>query len=143
MTEKIVLDSGIAAKWFASEADSAQALSIYDQYQQGFLEFIAPTLIYAEFGNIFWKKQIHQGFNAEDALTAVQEFKNVVLTLTPVIILYDDAFKIAVKNKRTFYDSLYLALSLREGCRFVTADERLYNAVNADLPDVVRLADWK
>lgn len=37
---------------------------------------------------------------------------------------------------------LYLALSEREGCRFVTADERLANAVRAALPDVVWLADW-
>jgi predicted nucleic acid-binding protein len=30
---------------------------------------------------------------------------------------------------RTVYDSLYIALSMHEGCRFVTADERLVNGL--------------
>ncbi len=32
------------------------------------------------------------------------------------------------------YDPHYLALAEREGCEFWTADERLWNAVKADLP---------
>jgi predicted nucleic acid-binding protein len=55
----------------------------------------------------------------------------------------DDAFKIAVKYKRTFYDSLYLALSVRETGEFVTADEKFYNAVRQDFPQIILLSDWQ
>lgn len=45
-------------------------------------------------------------------------------------------------RKRTVYDSLYLALSLREGCQFVTADEKFANAVGSSFPSIVWLANW-
>ena len=38
--------------------------------------------------------------------------------------------------------SLYLALSIREACQFVTADERLVNAVRPALPGVIWVANW-
>ena len=37
------------------------------------------------------------------------------------------------------YDSLYLALALREECQLVTADERLYNALREAFPQNVAL----
>ncbi len=142
MTE-IVVDSGITVKWFVSEPDSIQARLIYDEYENGNIELLAPDLLYIEFGNIIWKKQVLQGFDKTDAEFAIEQFKKLTFTLTPTSFLFDDAFKIAVKHQRTFYDSLYLALSERENCRFVTADERLYNAVKANFSNVILLADRK
>ncbi|MCY7375095.1 MAG: type II toxin-antitoxin system VapC family toxin, partial [Pyrinomonadaceae bacterium] len=63
--------------------------------------------------------------------------------LTPISTLFDDAYKIAVKYKRSFYDSLYLALSVGENCAFVTADEKFYNAVRQDFPKMILLANWQ
>ena len=50
--------------------------------------------------------------------------------------------QLAVTYRRSVYDSLYLALSLRSNCRFVTADERLVNAVGTALPNVISLQNW-
>lgn len=44
--------------------------------------------------------------------------------------------------QRTLYDSLYLTLSLREGCSLVTADERLVKALAPHFPHVIWLAKW-
>lgn len=49
---------------------------------------------------------------------------------------------LAITQQRTVYDSLYLALSLREGCDFVTTAERLVNALALHFPNVVWLANW-
>jgi len=57
-------------------------------------------------------------------------------------LLFDDAFQVAIKYKRTFYDSLYIALSVKENCGFVTADEKFYNAVKQDFPKMILLANW-
>lgn len=104
---------------------------------------IAPDFIHAEFGNIMWKKQAHQGFSSTDAADIVFNFRTQIrITLTSAADLLDDAYRLAVTHKRTVYDMLYLALSLREGCRFVTADERLANAIGSQFPNIVRLADW-
>lgn len=142
MTE-IVIDSGIIVKWFVSEPDSIQARLIYDEYENGNLGLLAPDLLYVEFGNVIWKKQVLQNFDETDAAFAIEQFKKISFTLTPTTVLFDDAFQIAVQYKRTFYDSLYLALSRKENCEFVTADEKLYNAVKPDFSNIILLADWK
>lgn len=141
--KNLVVDSGVSVKWLVEEDDSFKALQILKDYRNEKISFLAPDLIYAEFGNIIWKKQIFKGFAPQDADFAVQEFKKISFTLTPITALFDDAFQIAVKYKRTFYDSLYLALSVKENCGFVTADEKFYNSVKQDFPQIILLANWQ
>jgi predicted nucleic acid-binding protein len=143
MTDYTVVDSGLAVKWCVAEPDSAQANLIYDAYQYGMIELLAPDLIYAEFGNVIWKKRLFQNLSEENGNAALAVFQKINFKITTTADLFDDAFQIAVKHKRTFYDSLYLALSVRENCEFVTADEKFYNSVKADFPNIVLLANWK
>ncbi len=138
----LVIDSGISVKWFVQESDSDTAQLILDEYESDNISFLAPNLIYAEFGNIIWKKQIFQGLDPLDADLAIQEFKKISFILTPISTLFDDAFQIVIKYKRTFYDSFYLALRVKESCAFVTADEKFYNAVKQDFPKMILLANW-
>lgn len=141
--KNLVTDSGVAVKWFIEEDDSDTAQLIYDEYENDNLSFLAPSLLHAKFGNIIWKKQIFQGISAVEADFAVKKLQAVSFILTPITSLFDDAYKIAVKYKRSFYDSLYLALSIRENCEFVTADEKFYNAVKRDFPKMILLANWQ
>jgi len=90
--KNLVVDSGIAVKWFIQEEDSDIAQLILDEYKSENLSFLAPDLIYAEFGNIIWKKQIFQNLDANDAGFAIQEFKKISFTLTPITLLFDAAF---------------------------------------------------
>lgn len=73
---------------------------------------------------------------------AFDKFQLLSFTLTPIPVLLADAYQLAVSHQRTVYDALYLALSLREHCTFVTADERLVNAIKSVFPDVTWLGDW-
>ncbi|HEV7472937.1 MAG TPA: type II toxin-antitoxin system VapC family toxin [Pyrinomonadaceae bacterium] len=138
----LVIDSSVAVKWFVVEPYSTEALKILDQYRNGSTSFLAPDLINAEFGNIIWKKHLFQGLAESDAQTIVDDFCALPFTFVPTTRLLEDAYKLAVKHQRTVYDSLYLALSLREGCEFVTADERLVNAIGSSFPSIVSLANW-
>jgi len=138
----LVVDSSVAVKWFVVEPYSADARRILDGYLDGSISFLAPDLINAEFGNIIWKKHIYQGLDAVDAQNIIDAFRLLRFPITPAAALLDDAYKLAVAHRRTVYDSLYLALSLRAGCQFVTADEKLVNAVGKSFPDLVWLANW-
>src|SRR5262245_14916763 len=125
----LVVDSGVAIKWFVVEPYSAQARHILNDYQTGTVSFIAPDLIFAEVANIVWKKQFFQGLAAHDARDIMAEFRKISFGLTTVESLLEDAFQLSVRYERPVYDSLYLTLSLREQCRFVTADEKMVRAI--------------
>ena len=140
--DSLVIDSSVAVKWFIAEPYSAEARRILDAYENGLLSFLAPDLINAEVGNIVWKKQAFQGLDASDAQDVLEEFRRLQFTLIPSAELLGEAYKIAVAHRRTVYDALYIALSVREGCQFVTADEKLANAVGAAFPGIVWLANW-
>lgn len=133
----LVVDSSVAVKWFVVEPYSTKALEILNQYREGTISFLAPDLINAEFGNIIWKKHVLQGLAASDAQSIVHDFRALPFRFVSTATLLEDAYALAVKHHRTVYDSLYLALSLREGCQFVTADERLVNAVGLSFPNIV------
>lgn len=113
-----------------------------DGYRRGELKFLAPDLIDAEVGNVLWKKVRLQGLEEADARRILAEFRALPIVTVPNAALIQDAFDLAVAHGRTVYDSLYVALSERERCRFVTADERFANAVSAAFPNVVFLPNW-
>jgi predicted nucleic acid-binding protein len=138
----LVIDSSVAIKWFVPEPYSNEARRILDGYRSGALSFLAPDLINAEFGNIVWKKRMFQGLGADDAEAVITEFGKVSLAITPTAGLLEEAYRLAVAHQRTVYDSLYLALAIRESCQFVTADERLANALSSAQPTVVWLGSW-
>ena len=139
---KLVVDSSVALKWFFTEPYSADARRVLDGYQNGSLSFLAPDLINAEFGNVVWKRHAFQGLDAADARDVLDAFRVLRFDFVPAESLIEDAFRIALAHRRTVYDSLYVALSMREGCQFVTADEKLVNAVGTSFPNLVWIANW-
>lgn len=138
----LVVDSSVAVKWFVPEPHSTEASRMLAGYQAGTLSFLAPDLLNAEFGNIVWKKHLFQGLAAAAAQSILDNFRALQFTFTPMTFLLDDAFKLALRHRRTVYDSMFIALSVRAGCQFVTADEKLVNAVSSSCPNLVWLPNW-
>ena len=104
------------------------------QYAVGEIRFLVPDLFWAELGNLLWKAVRQRRWtqtSAEAALTALQERK--LPTLSSAVLL-DLAFRIAIAFDRTVYDSLYIALAVHSKTHLVTADQRLANAVAAEMP---------
>ena len=139
---QVVVDTSVALKWFVPEAHAMEARRVLQQYEAGQFTILVPDLMYAEFGNIVWKKHCFEGLALDDARIYFKRFIAWPFDVTPAADLVDDAFAIAVAHRRAVYDAIFLALSTRHRCRFVTADERLFNAVKAHFPDMIWIADW-
>ncbi len=139
---KIVVDSSVVVKWFVPEPLSEEARRVLDSYEAGAVTLLAPDLLVAEVGNIIWKKHRLQGLSKEDADQILDAFGELDIVFTSSAELLQDAFRIAVEQVRTVYDSLYVALSEKEKCVFVTADERLVNAIGKSFPNTVWVAAW-
>lgn len=142
MVKTVVVDSSIVIKWFVVESYSTEAFHLLDRYQNGELTLLAPDLLYAEIGNIVWKKHRLQGISTTDAQQIIETFCQLSIELTPTASLLKEAYSLAVTYQCTVYDSLYLALSLREQCPLVTADFKLVKAIESVLSNVMYVTDW-
>lgn len=139
---EVVVDSSVAIKWFVAEVHSAEAQRLLNDYQAGTIGFAAPDLLACEIGSIVWKKCQFQGLAAGDALLILNGFRALTFAVTSTFDLLDDAFRLATAHQRTVYDMTYVALSLRKSCDFVTADQKLFNALSPFFPNMLWVANW-
>ena len=54
--DTVVVDSSVVIKWFVVEPYSVEAHYMLEEYQAGPRTLLAPDLLYAEVGNLVWKK---------------------------------------------------------------------------------------
>jgi predicted nucleic acid-binding protein len=133
----VVLDASVAVKWLAPldrEPFTEESLSLLRRHVIGEIEFIVPDVFWAEVVNVLWKGVRQRRWTrslAEDfsARMIAREFQTI-----SSLTLIEAASKIAFAHDRSVYDCLYVALAIRARTEFVTADERLVNAVGAHLP---------
>lgn len=124
----LVVDASVAVKWFVPEVHGIAAQRFVHPGHQLF----APDLLWPEFGNILWKKLLRKQISPQAARRILADFHSYRVGIIPSEPLLLAALDIAERIGRTVYDSLYLALAQRLACRAVTADERLFNAVQGD-----------
>jgi len=133
----IVLDASVAAKWFLpakGETLTDEAFHLLQRYVKGEIRFVVPDLFWAEVANILWKA-VRQGRSTKSAAqTALVSLEERNLPTVSSITLLQQAFGIASAFDRTVYDSLYIALAVESNGHFITADQRLANAVSPQWP---------
>ena len=125
----VVVDANVIAKLFVEEelTDNAGALFA------GPTLTTAPDFIAVEVANIF-RKKVRGGELTEAEALAALELLPSLARLQPVAPLTPTAFSISVTHNRSFYDSVYVALALREACSLISADRKLINALRSHYP---------
>ncbi len=125
MPDRYVLDSSIiAAIFFQEEASSRAVKAVQDQ------DLLTLDLALSEVGNVAWKRITLFGEDEEVIEEAFKKGVKFITTACEVIKtqeLIDISFKIAVKEKVSFYDSLFLAAAEKEELPLLTLDKRLKN----------------
>ncbi len=125
-----VVDASVAIKWYVPEAHSEKALRLLALQQAGSLSLHVPDLFVSESGNILWKKVRTGELERPEAQRIAQALLAVPKVVHPAGALLPSALNLACSLGRTVYDSLYLALAASLDCGVVTADRRLWNALN-------------
>ncbi|MDA8101049.1 MAG: type II toxin-antitoxin system VapC family toxin [Nitrospiraceae bacterium] len=120
-----VVDASVAIKWYLPELHSAAA----ERLLSSEFRLLAPDLIIPEIGIILWKRIMKAELTVSAAQDIMTALETVPLTLSPTGMLAESALAIAAGLKRSFYDSLYLALAVIADCSLVTADRKLFDAV--------------
>ena len=130
---KWVIDASVAAKWLAPEPDSPLAEALLDD------ELAVPDLLFAEVGNILWKKQLRGEMDAAATQLGARWLLQVSLQVHDSASLLADALALAVQLQHPAYDCFYLALARRADVPLVTADRRLHARCHA--VDAIGLGD--
>ena len=123
--EVIVVDASIAAKWFAPEPGSSDAMALAASGR----EMHAPDFLLLEMDNVLltWVRRGMIDRPCADAARA--RLRQSALLLHPFAPLLDSAYVIANETGASVYDALYVALAERLDAELVTADERLVRSL--------------
>jgi predicted nucleic acid-binding protein len=122
-----VVDASVGLKWFLPEELTSNAERLLAEKQ----ELLVPDLFFVEIGNALWKRVQRGLMPPEEAQRIAETVPRFPLNSHPSRDLAEAALAIAINTGRTVYDSLYVALAVREEAPLVTADERLYNAISS------------
>jgi predicted nucleic acid-binding protein len=123
--KKVVIDASVVVKLFFEE-EYSEAAEECVAHADG---LAAPDFIWVETANVIWKRQRRGDITADTANGLVRQILAMPVTVHPSAQLVPDALDLAVRYKRTVYDSLYVALAIRTGSVLVTGDLRLVNAL--------------
>src|SRR5262245_51915113 len=121
---KLVIDSSAAFKWQVAEADSDKALRLRDDFQNGIHELLAPDIFAAELGHALTRAERQGRVTKGQALSLWLDIMATGVPMHPSYSLFPRAISISSDVGVGVYDCLYAALAEREGCDFVTADDR-------------------
>jgi len=118
---RVVVDASVAVKWFVPEARAAPARRLLaPEY-----ELLAPELLWAELGNVLWKKHRRRELEPRTVSRLLRDCSRVPLEFHRTAGWAGAALALAIRHGVTVYDALYLALAAGHGCRVLTADRRL------------------
>lgn len=123
MPDKCVLDSSIIAAIFFQEKASKKAVQLIQDK-----DLVTVDLALAEVGNVAWKRVSLFGEDEElmaEALRISIKFITTSCEVLNMIELMDTAYEIAVEEKITVYDALFLAAALKEKIPLFTLDKKL------------------
>lgn len=122
---EVVIDASVAVKWFLPEPHAPAARRVF----KGRRTLLAPDLIWAEVGNVLWKRVQRDEITREAAWRILQDFKRFPLQTSSAKTLLEPAWALAAQWRISVYDGLYLALAVSRNCKLVTADHSLIDAV--------------
>ena len=123
--KRLVVDASVVIKWFIDEIHADPARRLQDEKY----ELLAPDLLWAECGNIIWKKVIRKELTPNEARSIRRGLQRQPIDTFSSSLILEPALEIALETGKTVYDACYLALALLSETELVTADERLFNSL--------------
>lgn len=133
----VVVDARVAVKWCLPshrEELVGQAEDLLESSRRDEIRFVVPDLFWVELANALWKAVRRGDISADNAGEAIAFVRDLDITTLASVDLVPQALDLAVTYGRTVYDSLYVALAMQSKSELITADERLANALAAQLP---------
>jgi len=135
-----VLDTSVILKWFSEsgESDLDRALQLRQSMLERTVFFVVPDLLFYELANALRHNPNFSKKDVEQALHSVFEIGLEVKSVNEEVMR--EAISLAFKHDVTVYDAYFLALSIKEGKPFITADYRFMGRVKG-FREIIKLSD--
>lgn len=130
---RFVIDASIATAWVLPYPQSLATLRLRDHYLQETHELIAPSCFIGEVASALTKSERQRICQIGEAHVLLRR----VLRTAPA--LFTD---ISSQTRCGPWDCLYLALSEREKCELLTADEKFVRSMQRQYPFVRSIATY-
>jgi predicted nucleic acid-binding protein len=135
-----VLDTSVILKWFSEsgESDLDRALQLRQSMVEGNVFFVVPDLLFYELTNALRHNPDFSKKDVEQALHSVFAMGVEVRSVNAEVMRA--AISLAFKHDVTVYDAYFLALSIKEGKPFITADYRFMGRIKG-FRNIIRLSE--
>lgn len=127
MPDKVVLDSSVIAAIFFKEQASERAERVAENH-----ELVTVDIAVAEVANVAWKRVVLFSESREVTLKALKRCTDFIISVCDIITsqeLLESGFEIALADRITLYDALFVAASEREKVSLLTLDKKLYEKI--------------
>ncbi|HEV3238533.1 MAG TPA: type II toxin-antitoxin system VapC family toxin [Gemmataceae bacterium] len=135
-----VLDSSVAFKWEVPETDSDKATRLRDDFRQAVHNLLVPDFFPQELAHALTRAERQGRIAVGQAGILWADALVTPPALLPVFSLTPRAIEISSSLRIGVYDCLYIALAEREGCEFLTADDKLVKNLQGQFPFIVPLS---
>lgn len=133
---KLVIDASFAMLWLGGDRQSRAVNELDARYHTRAVQMHAPEQFLVEAANAVWES-VEQGRRTlDEGVQIFENLKDVGVELHRHRDLTTPALDLALRRGMTVYQSLYVALALRDVLPLFTADRKLAAAV-ADLVEVI------
>jgi predicted nucleic acid-binding protein len=137
---KYVLDASVALKRVLKEQYTAKADQVHGEFRRQIHELLAPDTLPVEVAQALAKAERRGIIAPGDADKLLTEVLSPPPQLHSYSPLLRRALDIASQARIGVYDCLYVALAEREGCKLLTADDRLVRSLQPTFPFITSLA---
>lgn len=134
---RYVLDASVAVKWVLPEPDSAKALTLWDGLANHVSELLVPDTLPVEIAHALTRAERRGLLKPGEASTKLNDVMAAGIDLHPYMPLLGRAVELSSQWRIGVYDCLYVSLAEQEQCELVTADNRLLNAVQGQIPVIL------
>ncbi|MBI2806995.1 MAG: type II toxin-antitoxin system VapC family toxin [Planctomycetes bacterium] len=137
---RYVLDASVALKWVLTEPDSAKAQSLRDDFRRHLHELLVPDVFSLEVAHALTRAERRGFLKAPQAIRLLADVLSTPMPTHANRPLLARAVVLSSTMRCGVYDCLYVALAEREGCEFLTADDKLVTNLGPQYPYVISLA---
>jgi predicted nucleic acid-binding protein len=148
MTDRLVVDASVVAKFYLKDEDHSQiAQQLLGDFSAGSIDLVAPQFLLHEVASTLLGAVRRRRLDQADADEALEELLTLgvqfVQDNAPGSSMLREAYALASRFGCGLYDALYLSVSLTLDLPLITADGRLYRGMAEKVPQLVWIADYQ